>query len=64
MRNEQLSLAQAKQLQIFSFAAIAAALHRGNAAQARLMFQPLSVDGNLVGSGSVCLSQMPVVGAQ
>lgn len=40
--NNELSLAQAKQLQIHTFAAIAAALHRGNAAQARCMFQPAS----------------------
>ena len=30
MRNEQLSLAQAKQLQIHTFASLAVALHRGN----------------------------------
>jgi hypothetical protein len=63
MRNEQLSLAQAKQLQIHSFAAIAVALHRGNGAQARLMFQPLSVEDNLRGS-SLALLSSPVVGAQ
>ena len=43
-RNEQLSLAHAKQLQIHTFAALSAALHRGNAAQARLMFQLPSVE--------------------
>ena len=42
MRHNDLSLAQAKQLQIHTFAAIAVALHRGNAAQARSMFQPSS----------------------
>ena len=42
MRHNNLSLAQAKQLQIHTFAAIAVALHRGNAAQARSMFQPSS----------------------
>ena len=42
MRHNELSLTQAKQLQIRTFAAIAAALHRGNAAQARCMFQPSS----------------------
>ena len=41
MRHNELSLTQAKQLQIRTFA-IAAALHRGNAAQARCMFQPSS----------------------
>ena len=44
MRRDLLSLPQAKQLQIHSFASIAAALHRGNGAQARLMFQPPSVE--------------------
>ena len=44
MRHNDLSLAQAKQLQIYTFAAIAVALHRGNAAQARCMFQPSSDD--------------------
>ena len=63
MRNEQLSLNQAKQLQIHSFAAIAVALHRGNGAQARLMFQPLSVEDNLRGS-SLALLASPVTGAQ
>jgi hypothetical protein len=63
MRNEQLSLNQAKQLQIHSFAAIAVALHRGNGAQARLMFQPLSVEDNLRGS-SLALLSSPVAGAQ
>ena len=42
MRHNELSLTQAKQLQIHTFAALAAALHRGNAAQARCMFQPSS----------------------
>jgi len=42
MRQDDLSLAQAKQLQIHTFATIAVALHRGNAAQARCMFQPSS----------------------
>lgn len=64
MRNEQLSLNQAKQLQIHSFAAIAVALHRGNGAQARLMFQPLSVEDNLRGSGLPALLSAPVAGAQ
>jgi hypothetical protein len=50
MRHKELSLAQAKQLQIHSFAAIAVALHKGNAAQARLMFQPSSVDDDKTGS--------------
>ena len=44
MHHNELSLTQAKQLQIHTFAAIAAALHRGNAAQARAMFQPSSVE--------------------
>ena len=44
MRHNELSLTQAKQLQIHTFAAIATALHRGNAAQARSMFQPSSVE--------------------
>ena len=43
-RNDQLSLSHAKQLQIHTFAALSAALHRGNAAQARLMFQLPSVE--------------------
>jgi hypothetical protein len=64
MRNEQLSLTQAKQLQIHTFAAIAVALHRGNGAQARLMFQPLSVEDNLRGSSLSSLLSMPVAGAQ
>ena len=42
MRHNELSLTQAKQLQIYTFAAIAVAVHRGNAAQARSMFQPSS----------------------
>src|SRR3569833_2370632 len=63
MRNEQLSLNQAKQLQIHSFAAIAVAQHRGNGAQARLMFQPLSVEDNIRASGLSSLS-LPVAGAQ
>ena len=44
MRLNELSLAQAKQLQIRTFAAIAVALHRGNAAQARSMFQASSLE--------------------
>ena len=48
MRHNDLSLAQAKQLQIYTFAAIAVALHRGNAAQARCMFQPSSDEEFLV----------------
>jgi hypothetical protein len=63
MRNEQLSLTQAKQLQIHTFAALAVALHRGNGAQARLMFQPLSVEDNLRGSGIGPLPSLPVSGA-
>ena len=63
MRNEQLSLAQAKQLQIHTFASLAVALHRGNGAQARLMFQPLSIEDNLRGSGLRPLPSVPVAGA-
>ena len=63
MRNEQLSLTQAKQLQIHTFAALAVALHRGNGAQARLMFQPLSIEDNLRGSGIGPLPSLPVSGA-
>jgi len=63
MRNEQLSLTQAKQLQIHTFAALAIALHRGNGAQARLMFQPLSIEDNLRGSGLRPLPSVPVAGA-
>jgi len=62
MRNEQLSLAQAKQLQIHTFASLAVALHRGNGAQARLMFQPLSIEDNLRSSGLRPLPSLPVVG--
>jgi hypothetical protein len=50
MRHNELSLTQAKQLQIRTFAAIAAALHRGNAAQARCMFQPSSEEDLVVPS--------------
>jgi hypothetical protein len=64
MRNEQLSLTQAKQLQIHTFAALAVALHRGNGAQARLMFQPLSIEDNLRGSGIGPLPSLPVTGAR
>ncbi len=63
MRNEQMSLTQAKQLQIHTFAALATALHRGNGAQARLMFQPLSIEDNLRGSGLGPLPSIPVSGA-
>ena len=63
MRNEQLSLAQAKQLQIHTFASLAVALHRGNGVQARLMFQPLSIEDNLRGTGLRPLPSLPVVGA-
>jgi len=44
MRHSQLSLAQAKQLQIYSFASIAVALHKGNGLLARRMFQVSSVE--------------------
>ena len=44
MRHNEFPLTQAKQLQIHTFAAIAVALHRGNAAQARSMFQPSSIE--------------------
>jgi len=62
MRNEQLSLAQAKQLQIHTFASLAVALHRGNGVQARLMFRPLSIEDNLRGTGLHPLPSLPVVG--
>ena len=62
MRNEQLSLTQAKQLQIHTFASLATALHRGNGTQARLMFQPLSIEHNLRGSGIGPLPSIPVSG--
>ena len=61
MRNEQLSLAQAKQLQIHTFASLAVALHRGNGHQARLMFQPQSIEDNLRGTGLRPLPSLPVV---
>lgn len=63
MRNEQLSLTQAKQLQIRTFAALAVALHRGNGLQARSMFQPLSIEDNLRGSGIGPLPSIPISGA-
>ena len=62
MRNEQLSLAQAKQLQIHTFASLAVALHRGNGHQARLMFQPQSIEDNLRGTGLRPLPSLPVAG--
>ena len=43
-RHSQLSLAQAKQLQIYSFASIAVALHKGNGLLARRMFQVSSIE--------------------
>ena len=60
-RANLLSLAQAKQLQIHTFAAISVALHRGNAAQARLMFQLPSVEDLL---NHPRLVPAPVHGAQ
>ena len=63
MRNDQLSLTQAKQLQIHTFASLAVALHRGNAAQARLMFSPPSVE-DLLDSSRVRVFSLPVAGAQ
>lgn len=63
MRNEQLSLTQAKQIQIHTFASLGVALHRGNGAQARLMFQPLSIEDNLRGSGLRPLPSVPVARA-
>ena len=62
MRNDQLSLAQAKQLQIHTFASLAVALHRGNGHQARLMFQPQSIEDNLRGTGLRPLPSLPVSG--
>ena len=62
MRNDQLSLAQAKQLQIHTFASLVVALHRGNGHQARLMFQPGSIEDNLRGTGFRPLPSLPVVG--
>ena len=38
-------------------------VHRGNGAQARLMFQPLSIEDNLRGSGLRPLPSVPIAGA-
>ena len=61
MRNEGLSLAQAKQLQIHTFASLSVALHRGNAMLARSMFCVSSVDDDSVEDSSL---PRLVVGAQ
>lgn len=44
MDHQQLSLTQAKQLKIFTYGAISAALHRGNGLLARRLYQVPSVD--------------------
>ena len=61
MRNEGLSLTQAKQLQIHTFASLSVALHRGNAMLARSMFCVSSVDDDSVEDSSL---PRLVVGAQ
>ena len=61
MRNEGLSLTQAKQLQIHTFASLSVALHRGNAMLARSMFCVSSVDDDSVEDSSL---PRVVVGAQ
>ena len=56
-----LSLTQAKQLQIHTFASLSVALHRGNAMLARSMFSVSSVDVDSVEDSSL---PRLVVGAQ
>ena len=63
MRNDQMSLVHAKQLQIHTFASLSVALHRGNGAQARLMFQPSSQEDLLMLAAPLFVSP-PIAGAQ